>query len=70
MMAAKFNVGEGTDMANHTWFRSEFEKAKKFNSELPPHARLVVSSPVTSAGSRTTQNAEHPPASEPDQPRG
>lgn len=34
-------------MANHTWFRSEFEKAKTFNSELPPYARLVVSSPAS-----------------------
>lgn len=68
MMAAKFNVGEGTDMANQTWFRSEFEKAKKFNSELPPHARLVVSSPVNSAAS--TQDMERPSPSEADLPRG
>lgn len=39
---------------SESWFRVEYERAKRFNASIPEHARLVVTNPALSAHTRTT----------------
>lgn len=41
-------------MEQENWFKEEFERAKQRNAEIPPHARMIVTSPVLSAHSRSS----------------
>jgi hypothetical protein len=38
----------------NTWFYEEYERAKKRNALIPPHARMVVTNPILSAHTRKT----------------
>lgn len=51
-------------MERNSWFKQEFDRAKKRNAKLPAHARMVVTNPVLSAHSR----AEAPVRKTPNNP--
>lgn len=53
-------------MDQENWFKEEFERARQRNTDLPPYARMIVTSPLLSAHSRSVAPVEQDVAATPD----